>query len=147
MIPREGIVPRLLEACPTARPAWNEHVAWWNSEDRGIYNDVAVFARHVVSSLKCRDTREFDAFFGVLEDLLVTGDPDTRAVAVNGLIEDLQNIASHEPPGYQAFERWLHPTSRRAWADVERLWSGKESVMDVVRAERQDEEPPDECVR
>jgi hypothetical protein len=142
MISREEIVPRLLQACPTAQRAWDEHVAWWGTEDRGIYNDVAVLAHHVVVSLKSRDTRKFDAFFRVLEELLVTGDPDTRAVAVNGLIEDLQNIASHEPPGYQAFERWLHPTSRRAWADVERLWSGKESLMDVVRAERQDEEPP-----
>lgn len=92
-------------------------------------------------ALKAGDTREFEAFFSALEDFLAAGDSDTKAVAVVGIIETLQNVASHEPPGYQPFERWLGPLSRQAWADIERMWSGKESLMDVIRSERRPDRP------
>jgi len=133
------IVPKLLEACPSARSAWDEHLASWAGKERGIYNDTAIFAHHMNAALKAGDTREFEAFFRALEDLLAAGDTDTKTVAILGVIETLQNVASHGPPGYQAFERWLGPLSREAWSKVERMWSGKESLMDVLRSERRSE--------
>lgn len=139
MIQRDEIIPRLLEACPSARRAWDEHLAWWGGKERGIYNDTAIFAHHMNAALKAGDTREFEAFFRALEEFLAAGDTDTKTVAVIGVIETLQNVASHEPPGYQPFERLLGPLSRQAWADVERMWSGKESLMDVIRSERRSE--------
>ena len=36
----------------------------------------------------------------------------------------------------RVFIEWLGPTSRRAWAEIESMWEGKHSLMDVVRAER-----------
>jgi hypothetical protein len=139
VIQQDEIVPRFLEACPSARSAWDEHLAWWSGKERGIYNDTAIFAHHMDTALKAGDTREFEAFFGALEGILAAGDTDTKTVAVIGVIETLQNVASHEPPGYQPLERWLGPLSRQAWADVERRWSGKESLMDVMRSERRSE--------
>lgn len=139
MIQRGEIVPRLLEACPSARSAWDEHLASWGGEEPGIYNDTAIFAHHMNSALKAGDTHEFEAFFRALEDFLTVGDADTKKVTVVGVIETLQNVASHEPPRYQAFERWLGPLARQAWSDVERMWSGKESLMDVLRSERRSE--------
>jgi hypothetical protein len=91
------------------------------------------------SALKAGDTREFEAFFRALEEFLAAGDTDTKSVAVTGVIETLQNVASHEPPGYKPFERWLSPLSLQAWADVERMWSGKESLMDVMRSMQRSE--------
>ena len=140
MIQRGHIVPRLLHACPSARTAWDEHIARWGGQERGIYNDTAIFVHHVNAALQAGVSREFTAFFGALEDFLADGDSDTK-VAVIGIIETLQNVASHEPPGYQTFERWLGPLSRQAWVDVERMWSGKESLMDVIRSEQQPERP------
>ena len=139
MIGRAEIIPRLLEACPSSRRAWDEHVAWWGGEERGVYNDTAIFAQHMAAALKAGDTREFGAFFGVLEEFLTAGDTETKTVAVIGVIETLQNVASHDPPGYQAFERWLGPLSRQAWVEVKRMWSGKESLMDVIRSEGESE--------
>ena len=141
MIQEDEIVPRLLQACPSAGSAWNEHLAWWGGQERGIYNDTAIFAHHLNAALKAGDTREFAAFFGALEDFLADGSSDTKTVAVIGIIETLQNVASHGPAGYQPFEKWLKPLSRQAWADVERMWSGKESLMDVIRSERRSERP------
>ena len=139
MIQQDEIVPRLLEACPSARSAWDEHLASWGEKERGIYNDTAIFAHHMNAALKAGDAREFEAFFGALEDFLAAGDTNTKTVAIIGVIETLQNVASHEPPGYQAFERWLGPLSRQAWSDVERMWSGKESLMDILRSEQRSE--------
>jgi hypothetical protein len=130
VIQQDHIVLRLLQACPSARSAWDEHLAWWGDQERGIYNDTAVFAHHMNTALKAGDTREFAAFFGALEDFLADGNSDAKTVAVIGIIETLQNVASHEPPGYQPFERWLGPLSRQSWAEVEQMWSGKESLMD-----------------
>jgi hypothetical protein len=120
VIQQDEIVPRLLEACPSARSAWDEHLAWWSGKERGIYNDTAIFAHHMNTALKAGDTREFEAFFGALEGILAAGDTDTKTVAVIGVIETLQNVVSHEPPGYRPFERWLGPSHGRPG----QTWSG-----------------------
>jgi hypothetical protein len=64
----QDIVPSLLRSCPSAEGKWRQHLAWWGDDDRGLYNDVAVFAHHVVESFAEGRTDEFAAFFGMLSN-------------------------------------------------------------------------------
>ena len=130
------LVPLLLEACPTAKPAWDEHVAFWKPEKRGNFNDIAVFAHHVVDSLAQGRRDEFPAFFALVEQMIVEGDQDVVALAVLGLIEDIQVIASNSPKMCSEFQDWLGPKSRQGWLEITAAWEGKESLADVIRAER-----------
>ena len=125
----------LLAACPGFEPTWQEHLAWWKGQERGSYNDAAEFARYLVESYERGETDEFPAAFATLEKILNEGDENARGVAAVGVLEDIQTIASHSC-GPDVFVGWLGPTSRAGWAEIEETWAGKDSLMDVIRAER-----------
>jgi hypothetical protein len=135
MISEAEVMPLLLTSCPGFGPAWQEQFAWWRGDDRGFYNDAAEFSRYLVESYNRGDTSEFAAAFATIERILDEGDEKARGVAVVGVLEDIQIIASHSC-GADVFVRWLGPTSRSAWAKIEQAWAGKNSLMDVLRAER-----------
>ncbi len=132
----DQIVPKLLQACPEAKDAWEQHLSFWGGEERGLFNDVAVFADHIVEGFTVGDTVEFEAFFLVLEEMIESKDETVRALGVIGLIEGIQNIASHQAHGYSVFVPWLGPRSKEAWAEVEKMWSGVGSLADMIRRER-----------
>jgi len=135
MITVSEVMPLLLGNCPGFRPTWEEHVAWWKGQERGDYNDAAEFARYLVESYERGETTEFPAAFTMLEKILNEGDEDARGLATVGIIEGIQTVASHSC-GAQVFIAWLGDTSRVAWAQIEKLWEGKHSLMDVIRAEK-----------
>jgi hypothetical protein len=119
----DEVVPAFLAACPGLVPAWQEHLAVWGGEDdRGFYNDVAVIAHHLVDRFGQGDLSEFPAAFALLERCLAEGDPPVREVATVGIIEDIQNVASHRPFGPQVFLDWLGPLSRSAWDEMCQFW-------------------------
>ncbi len=136
-ITKNQVVPLLLEACPSAQPAWQEHLAWWEGEEAGDFNDVSVFARHIVDSYAKGLTGECDALFTTLERILAEGDDEARSLAAFGVLEDIQTISSHESFGSDAFVVWLGPKSRTAWKYIDALWqAGGGSLAGVVRLER-----------
>ncbi len=131
----DAVVPLLLAACPSVLPAWEEHLAWWHPDVPGPFNNVSVFAHHVVESYAAGRTSELPAFFSAVEHLLSDAEPATRELIVIGLLEDIQNVASHQSFGYDVFLPMLGPAAREQWAALEATWQGKGSLMDVLRAE------------
>lgn len=136
MYKADDIVPLLLEACPEAKTKWQKHLEWWGSRERSYYNDMSVFAHHIVDSYKAGELEEFDAFFQALEKLLAKGNKKVKDLVAIGIIEDIQNIASYEEGGYQVFEKWLKPLTKDAWREVEKIWEGKTSLADIIRLEK-----------
>lgn len=116
------------------QPAWQEHLDWWKGEP-GAYNNTSEFARYLVESFESGQTSEFPAAFAAIEKILNEGDQESRDIAGIGVIESLQTIGSNHSCGDDVFIKWLGPTSRRAWAEIEKVWEGKSSLADVVRAE------------
>lgn len=136
MLHKADVVPLLLAACPESRSAWDEHQAYWAGEEAGAFLDVAVFAHYIVERVQDGHTECFPAFFAAIERMLTVGDEEVQALASIGLLEDLQNNASHEPFGADVFLPWLSPIVRKAWDHVAAQWEGKHSLADVIRAER-----------
>lgn len=125
----------LLAACPYAHKGWDEHLLEYQDEDMP-YMGMAVFARHLVELANQDNTESFPAVFRVVERLVVEGDEEVRGLAVVGLLESIQNNASWTEQGNKVFLRWLHPTSRAAWRELEELWSGESSLAGVIRKVR-----------
>jgi hypothetical protein len=134
----QDMVELLLKACPTAAKAWNEHLEWWGNAERGNFNDMSVFSRHVVECDSQLLTDEFPAFFALVERFITEGSEEVRGLAVVGLLEGIQNVASHAPQGSTRIEPLLLPNSRQAWNELIGLWEGKSSLMDVIRSQRSD---------
>ena len=146
--PRHGkptaadIMPRLLDEFPGFRPQWEEHLAYWNGEPAGNYNDIAEFARFVVKELYPNGQIErVQHAFDMMEDWLIDGDKDLGDLVVVGFLEDVQILASSQALGSAAFVPFLRPKSRDAWNELERVWAGKESLMDVLEAENRSRRP------
>ncbi|GAB5410569.1 MAG: hypothetical protein BalsKO_29340 [Balneolaceae bacterium] len=137
MLNLEDIVPMMLKACPSAREAWSEHLEWWEGEKAGDYNDIAVFSHHIVHCFKTGNEKEIKAAFKTIEKLINEGSDDVRGVAVVGFLEGVQNISSHEDFGYSVFEPYLHSSSKQGWYELIELWKGKNTLADVIRAQKQ----------
>src|SRR5688572_9524954 len=105
-ITRKQVLPLLMEATPGFEESWRKHLAWWGEKERGDFNDVAEFAQYVVESFTAGKTSELPAVFAALERILVEGDASAKELAVIGVLEDIQPIASHRPFGFKAFEEW-----------------------------------------
>lgn len=131
----DDVLPALLAACPAAIDAWKHHLEWWGDDERGNFNDVAVFAYHIVNSAIAGNKGEFPAFFQLLEKMVQDGDAQVKDLAVTGLIEDIQNISSNRIQGYATFESWLQPATRVAWRQVEAAWRGVGSLAKMIRRE------------
>jgi hypothetical protein len=127
----------LVEAFPEFSTRWRNHLADWAGEPAGSYNDMAEFVHFVVENLYEKErSGEVKRAFELLERLFMDGDQQTRDLIGLGFLESLQNVASWRPYGYKVFEQFLGPMSTQSWKEIERLWAGKSSLMEVVRSEQ-----------
>lgn len=125
-----------VEVCPTAKPDWKKHLRHREGKPPLPYVEIAVFAHHVVKCYERGQTESFKRVFELVERLsIIEGDDDTQGVVIVGFLEGLQNISSHRSFGSVVFEPYLLPQSLSAWRELEEIWEGKDSLMDVIRAE------------
>src|SRR5690348_7428969 len=134
MIRKEDMIPMLLLACPAFQTRWDEHVAYWNGEAAGEYNDIAECVAFLIDAYRNGQTQCVQAAFDTVERFLIEGDSETKERAAIGFIEDVQNASSWEPFGASAFVPFLKPQSQKTWREVEAMWRGKSSLADVIRA-------------
>jgi hypothetical protein len=73
--------------------------------------------------------------FDLMEHWLVNGNQNLGNLIAIGFLEDVQNVASWRAFGRDVFIPFLGPQCRQAWNEIERIWAGKTSLMDVLRDE------------
>lgn len=130
------VMPRLIADFPAFSARWKKHLELWKGKPAGHYNDIAQFAHFVVQDLYASgDTESLQHAFDLMEHWLVNGNHNLRALIAIGFLEDVQNIASWQAFGRDVFIPFLGPQCRQAWDEIERLWAGKTSLMEVTRAE------------
>jgi hypothetical protein len=131
-----SIIPDLLKLCPGIDPRWQEHLEFWEDDERGEYNDISVIVHSVVDSFTEGNSHFFPGLFNKIEDIINSGHPQQKEIAILGFLETLQTVGSNRPYGYKPFERWLGPLSLIEWHNIEKLWQGKSNLMDVIRSEK-----------
>jgi hypothetical protein len=130
------VLPRLIADFPGFRPRWEKHLDFWKGKPAGGYNDIAEFAHFVVQDLYPNgNTAELQHAFELMEHWLVNGNQNLRTLIAIGFLEDVQNVASWQAFGREAFILFLGPQCRLAWNEIERTWANKASLMEVVRDE------------
>ncbi len=127
----------LLDAFPQFAARWKDHIAHWGGEPAGSYNDMGEFVHFVVEDLyEKENVGEVARVFALLENLLLKADEETTNLIGLGFFETLQNFASWRPYGNKVFEPFLGTRSMQTWQEIQRIWAGKSSLMEVIRAER-----------
>ena len=136
------VVSTLRQAFPDFSYRWKKHIMWWGGNPAGSYNDMAEFVHFVVEDVyeqgKLDETRRV---FEHLEKLLVGADEENRNLIGLGFFETLQNVASWWPGGNKVYEQFFGPISKQIWSELQRMWAGKSSLMDVIRAEQKTRDP------
>ncbi len=117
------VLPRLVAKFPGFRPRWEKHIECWEGKPAGYYNDITQFVYFVVRELyPSGKTEEVQHAFDLLEYWLKSGSKGVRELVVIGFFEDLQNLASQQTFGKEAFVPFLGPKSRETWDELERTW-------------------------
>src|SRR5882762_6362892 len=79
MITKPQVVPMLLDACPSFRPVWEEHLH--DNGEEVLYVALGDFARHLLELFQAGTTEAFPGVARVIERLHVEGDPYVREAA------------------------------------------------------------------
>lgn len=131
------VMSSVLTEFPDFSGRWRQHIQRWGGNPAGPYNDMARFVHFVVEDLyeNGNTGRVRDAFL-LMERLGAADDQATRDLIGFGFFETLQNVSSWKSYGSKAFEQFLGPVSELLWREIQRIWAGKASLADVIRAER-----------
>jgi hypothetical protein len=131
------VMARLIADFPDFRPRWEKHLDFWKGEPAGSYNDIVQFAHFIAEDLYAKGKiADLQHAFDLVEHWLANGSQNLRDLIAVGFLEDLQNVASWQEFGKEVFIPFLGPESRKAWNEIEKIWVGKTSLMEVARAER-----------
>jgi hypothetical protein len=136
------VISVLRKAFPDFGDRWKKHITLWGGNPAGSHNDMAEFVHFVVEDVYEKgNLDETRRAFQLLEKLLVEADQETRNLIGLGFFETLQNVASWRPRGNKVYEQFFGPTSKRVWSEIQMMWAGKSSLMDVIRAEQKGNNP------
>lgn len=113
--PEERLMAALLAAAPDFRPVWQAFLASWDGQPPGYYNAMAELAHYLVDRYAAGQTEDFGVIFQEVERFL----PQLENLLGVGLLEDIQNIASHRSFGAAVFVPWLGPASLQLWQAVD----------------------------
>ena len=120
------VMPRLVVEFPGFRPRWEKHIESWEGKPAGYYNDITEFVHFIVRDLyPSGKIEEVQHAFDLMEYLLKNGNHGVRELVQIGFLEDLQNLASGQAFGKEAFVPFLGPKSREAWDELEKFSAGE----------------------
>jgi hypothetical protein len=123
MITKPQVIPMLVEACPSFRPGWEQHLR--ENGEEILYVALGDFARHLLELFQARKTESFPGVAHVIERLYVEGEPYVREAATIGLLEGIQNVWGNNNVDPELFFPLLLPESARWWKSLNKFWSGE----------------------
>jgi hypothetical protein len=135
-------VSTLRQAFPDFSDRWKKYVVDCGGNSAGSYIDMAEFVHFVVEDVYEKgNLDETRRVFRLLEELLIGADEEARNLIRLGFFETLQNFASWRPGGNKVYEQFFGPMSLQVWSELQEMWAGKSSLMDVIRAEQKTNDP------
>jgi hypothetical protein len=120
---------RILNEITRAYPSLAIELSSLPADDMSDSRLMSELGSHVVDLFEAGRAEDVRPAFEFAEQLIVSGSDGERHVAMVGFLETVQSIASHRKCGSAAFERFLGPSSRRAWAELNNVWLGKKSRL------------------
>jgi len=110
----------IIATVPDFQPQYQKFLVDWQGEDTPWYLAMGELAHYVVECYDRGDTGRYQQLFSEVERVLRNGDCEVQNLVWVGLLEDIQNIASHRSFGPDVFLEWLGPQSLMAWDQINR---------------------------
>jgi len=132
-------VETIIATVPDFEPRYQRFLAEWQGEDTPWYLAMGELAHYIVESYEQGTTAQYQKLFSAVEHVLQNGDGEIQNLIWVGLLEDIQNIASHRSFGPDVFRVWLGPQSLIAWDEVNR---GMQKVAEWAAQNRKHDQHP-----
>jgi hypothetical protein len=110
----------IIATAPDFQPTYQRFLADWQGEDTPWYLAMGELAHYVVEAYGQGNAAQCQKLFSTVERVLQNGDSEVQNLIWVGLLEDIQNIASHRSFGPDVFRAWLGPQTLIAWDEVNR---------------------------
>ena len=123
MITKDGVMPLLLQACPSFQSG-RQRYAKTEGQDL-LYVSLGNFADHLLELHQKNHTDEFPAVADAIERLHVEGDHYVIEAATIGLLEGIQNVWANKRVDPELFYPLLRPQSAKWWQSLNDFWQGK----------------------
>lgn len=131
MIVKTEMMGVLIASSPEFASTWRQFVCeWQGSAELPLYVALGQFARHLIELHTQGDTERLTQAFRSIEHLLCDGDDYVREAATIGILETLQNLASHGHTRAKEYEPFLGEVSRRQWDALNRFWGTKKFLWE-----------------
>ncbi len=130
---RRAAFEKIIVSVPDFQPRYQEFLADWQDEDTPWYLAMGELAHYIVETYEQGDTGSYAALFSSIDEVLGSGDSEIQNLIQVGLLEDIQNIASHRHFGPDVFCEWLGPISLDAWNEVNK---GMQKIAERVSQRR-----------
>ena len=132
----DWLFEQFIKIFPEFKVVWEKYLDSTNSDkERLIYIDISVFVHFIIKLLRENKTEDFHNFFLFFEEQLSSIENNFQEILVVGFLEDVQNILSNETKLYKEIIKYFGPKTMLAWNYLEKIWEGKENLMDVFREE------------
>jgi len=125
----------IIATVPDFQPKYQSFLADWQGEATPWYLAMGELAHYVVDAYEQDHTTQYSNLFPAVERVLQNGGEEVQNLIWVGLLEDIQNIASHRSFGPDVFIPWLGPQSLIAWNEGNR---GMQKVADWASQQRRD---------
>ena len=131
MIPKDQMIPFLLETMPEFQPQWDSFVSEWSDSTEcpesglPLYIVLCDLAEYLIELLEIGDLARLQKAFTVVEAWHVEGDSYVKEAASAGLLESIQNPYLHKTTSPLQFEPFLGPASRINWVNLYSFWKDK----------------------
>jgi hypothetical protein len=117
---RREDVELIVASVPGFRTGWERFLKNWESETSPpYYLGMGELAHYIVGNYAQGITTELPDLFTTVEALLHKPDPELENLITVGLLEDVQNVASHREFGAGVFRQWLGPRSVEVWDEID----------------------------
>ena len=119
MIIETQCMESILNEFPMFKPTWEKHLAWWEGEVPGLFNDMTAFETYTVALLESGgDQNEIKKIFSYIEFLLNEGDEKIKDAVSTVFLEHLINASSAGTITPESFVHLLGKESKnfcKAW--------------------------------
>ena len=102
---------------------------WQPDADDPVYAQLGSYARYILDTIAAGRVDELAPAFTAIEQLHTDGDHWTREAATIGILEGIQNIASHRSFDLLPVTSRLGPVSLEWWNKLEDFWAGRRPTV------------------
>jgi hypothetical protein len=110
-------MPLLLEACPSFRPRWEDHIALSGYEPL-LHVDISEFGDHLANLARRGEMTELPPAFAAIERLLAEGDDDVQNAVCASLLEELGGHFGSFEAAEQTLGRYFGARTTADWRQI-----------------------------